>query len=61
MPLIWNDDQYTYIDDQDDFDRSQYVIARKIFIRFKEDAKVTFKIVSLTSSKQPKYLNRHTE
>lgn len=46
MPLIWNDDQYTYIDDEDDFDRSQYVIARKIFIRFKEDAKVTFKIVS---------------
>lgn len=40
MLLIWNDNETELIEDSDDFDRSQNVIPRKVFLKFKADAKV---------------------
>lgn len=32
MPFIWDDNQYFLVDDEDEYDRSRFVIARKLFI-----------------------------
>lgn len=40
MPLIWNDVRMELVDSMD-FDRNEYVIVRKLFVRFKEHVKVT--------------------
>lgn len=40
MPFIWNDERSEYLDDSVEFDRNEFVVVRKLFIQFKEDAKV---------------------
>lgn len=32
MPLIWNDYQYLFVDIEDEYDKNQFVIVRKLFI-----------------------------
>lgn len=34
MPLIWDDNQYMLIDEDDEYDKNRFVIARKLFITF---------------------------
>lgn len=39
MPFIWDDNQYFLKDDEDTWDKSRFVIARKLFVTpNKEDA-----------------------
>lgn len=40
MPFIWNDDEAEFLDDSAAFNRNQFVVVRKLFIQFKEHAKV---------------------
>lgn len=45
MPFIWDDNQYLLVDDEDEYDRSRYVIARKLFVSLaKEDAELAVSI-----------------
>lgn len=41
MPLIWDDNQYQLIDDDDEYDKNRFVIARKLFVTLnkKDDGK----------------------
>lgn len=32
MPLIWDDNQYKLIDEEDEYDKNRFVIARKLFV-----------------------------
>lgn len=41
MPFIWNDERAELVEDSANFNRSEFVVARKIFVRFNEDAKVS--------------------
>lgn len=45
MPFIWNDDQMQFLENSVDFDKSQYVIVRKLFVQFKEHVKVKLSFV----------------
>lgn len=38
MPFIWDDNQYQLVDDEEEYDKSRFVIARKLFVSMnKED------------------------
>lgn len=32
MPLIWDDNKYMLIDEDDQYDKNRFVIARKLFV-----------------------------
>lgn len=32
MPLIWDDNQYMLVDENDEYDKNRFVIARKLFV-----------------------------
>lgn len=34
MPLIWNNKQYKLVDDDSDWDKLEFVAARKLHIRY---------------------------
>lgn len=40
MPFIWNDKRAEYADASGEFDRNEFVVVRKLFIQFKDDAKM---------------------
>lgn len=37
MPLIWDDYQYSFVDDEDEYDKSCFVVSRKLFISLIKD------------------------
>lgn len=48
MPFIWDDNQYMLLDEEDQYDKSRFVIARKLFItRNREDAESMVSIDAL--------------
>lgn len=40
MPFIWNDKRADYAEPLGEFDRNEFVVVRKLFIQFQDDAKV---------------------
>lgn len=45
MPFIWNDEQTKFVENSINFDKSQYVLVRKLFIQFKDHVKVRSVVV----------------
>ncbi|XP_031623779.1 uncharacterized protein LOC116341063 [Contarinia nasturtii] len=37
MPFIWDDNEYQFIDDEDEYDKHRFVIVRKLFISLKNE------------------------
>lgn len=37
MAFIWDDNKYFLVDDEDEYDRSRYVVARKLFVTPNEE------------------------
>lgn len=37
MPFIWDDDKYQLVDNDDEYDKNRFVVARKLFISLKDD------------------------
>lgn len=33
MPLIWDDNQYQLVDEDDEYDKTRFVVARKLFVK----------------------------
>lgn len=34
MPFIWNDDKHLFLHDDEPYDRSEYVVVRKLYVNF---------------------------
>lgn len=32
MPIIWDDQKYQLVDEQEEYDKKRFVIARKLFV-----------------------------
>lgn len=32
MPFLWDDNQYKLVDEDDEYDKGRFVIARKLFV-----------------------------
>lgn len=37
MPFIWDDNLYHFVDDEDEYDKSRFVIVRKLFVTLNKD------------------------
>lgn len=37
MPFIWDDNRYFLVDDEEKYDKKRFVIARKLFVKPKDD------------------------
>lgn len=57
MPLIWDDNQYMLIDDDDKYDENRFVIAKKLFVTInkKDDDDTQVFIISITIKNSNKF------
>lgn len=37
MPFIWDDNQYHFVDDEDEYEKNRFVIVRKLFVMLNKD------------------------
>lgn len=37
MPFIWDDYRWDFVDDEDEYDKKRFVVARKLFITASKD------------------------
>lgn len=37
MPYVWDDQDYLWVDDRQEYDKNQFVVVRKVFIKPKHD------------------------
>lgn len=44
MPFIFNNTDYLLIDNGDEFDKNEFVVAKKLFIRYKSNSYVEVSI-----------------
>lgn len=48
MPFIWDDNQYHFVDDEDEYDKNRFVVVRKLFITLnKDEAKLPVSVFPL--------------